>query len=150
MTDCIECGRSLQDREVRGMLAAACKTHGEMDRAKPVIAVATDWQLSQPEHYMRLADELAAMDLPRRRVRQWVEDAIYCFDGEIVQPNGQALQIDDTFMDRAFGDDWTYRWISSFQLVRKRPWRYAPQQRVINRLRLIDLALRIKGADLSS
>lgn len=53
------------------------------------------------------------------------------------------FEVSDTAIDEAFNDDGSFRWLSDFLRFAEMEPRQRPQARVLDRLRLIDLALRI-------
>ena len=68
---------------------------------------------------------------------------IYGFEGLIVLPGGAPFEISDTAIDDAFNNDGSFRWLSDFVSFAVREPKQRPQKRVLQRLRLIDLAVRI-------
>ncbi|MGH1351639.1 MAG: hypothetical protein ACRBBN_12665 [Methyloligellaceae bacterium] len=112
------------------------------------VTVATDWQLRRISHVQRLA--LATInvkqekDLSRREIPNWIANVIYDYEGRILWPVGRLFEIHDETIDLAFGDDGSFRWLSDFLSFASEPPKQKPQKRVLTRLRLIDLAFRIK------
>lgn len=107
-----------------------------------IVVVASDWELRRRSHYMRLAISTVALDVSRRELINVVADTIYGFKGKIIWPNGTAFVM--PYVDDAFGNEGSFRWVSDFLRFAENPPRQMPQQRIIARLRLIDLYFRIK------
>jgi hypothetical protein len=117
------------------------------------IYVASDGELCRKSYVRRLAVATVALlkelELSRRNFPNWMTDAIFGFDGEILWPHGAPFEVSDTAIDDAFNDDGSFRWISDFLRIADQPMKQAPQQRVLSRLRLIDLAFRIARPDVA-
>lgn len=114
-----------------------------MSSASNTIVVATDHMLSTAKRLRAIAVAVKMLGLSRRKVPNWIADRICGFEGEIVWPNGKPFIYKDTFVDDACNNDCSFRWISYLMKFADVPPRQRPQERVISRLRLIDLALRI-------
>jgi len=111
------------------------------------VAVASDAQLSRKSHVQRLAMAARALELPRRAIPDWIADQLFGFEGVIVWPDGKPFELSDTAIDETFNDDGSFRWLSDFLRFAEAEPRQRPQARVLNRLRLIDLAFRIAHPD---
>lgn len=112
------------------------------------IYVASDWELRRRSHVRRLAIALVALGLSRRGVLDWLASVIFGHIGRggvILWPHGRLFDVPDTLIDDTFTDP-SGRWLSSFGRFGDDPPRQNPQRRVIERLRLLDLALRIDHA----
>lgn len=107
-----------------------------------VVVVASTNELCRRSHYMRLVIATRALPVSRRELINVVADALYGYKGKIVWPSGQAFSI--PYVDDAFGSDGSFRWVSDFLRFAEEAPRQMPQQRIIARLRLIDLYFRIK------
>lgn len=107
------------------------------------VVVASDAQLSRKSHVRRLAMATRALELPRRAIPDWIADQVYGFEGVIVLTDGQPFELSDTAIDEAFNDDGSFRWLSDFLRFAETEPHQRPQARVLERLRLIDLAFRI-------
>lgn len=105
------------------------------------VSVATDAELRRPSHFQRLAIATAALEVSRRKLPDMIADAIYGFEGQIIWPDGTTYDL--PYIDEAFGDEGTFRWLSDFIKFAVVPPRQVPQRRVLERLRLIDLYFRI-------
>ncbi|ODA66588.1 hypothetical protein A7A08_02355 [Methyloligella halotolerans] len=112
-----------------------------VDPAGESVTVASDFQLRSPAHFQRLAIATAALGLPRRAITDWLADVIYGYDGRILWPNGSEHGLPD--IEEVFGDDGSYRWLGYFVKFAEEPPRQRPQARVVERLRVIDLAFKI-------
>ncbi len=111
------------------------------------IVIASDDQLKRQSHFQRLAIATKALDLSRRKIPDWIADEIYCFEGKIMHGDGRLFSVNDDEIDAAFNDDGSFRWLSDFVAFANRPPQQAPQDRVLERLRFIDLAFRIAHPD---
>lgn len=133
MTTCHRCGRDV---------CQPCVFKPVNDN-KRVVIVARDDELLRRSHVQRLGTATRALGLSRREIPNWMADVIFGFKGKIVWPGGREFVIHDEGIDRAFGDDGSFRWLSEFMLFGERELRQSPQFRTLHRLRLIDLAFRI-------
>lgn len=117
------------------------------------ITVASDRELRRRSYFRRLAMATRALqaelDISRREMPDWIADTIYAHRGEIVSADGKAFIVADTDIDDAFSNDGSFRWLSGFVRFAEKPPRQAPQTRVLDRLRLIDLAFRIARPDVA-
>jgi len=111
------------------------------------VVVASYAQLGRKSHVQRLAMATRALELPRRAIPDWIADQVYGFEGEILWPDGAPFVVTDTAIDEAFNDDGSFRWLSDFLRFADTEPRQRPQARVLDRLRLIDLAFRIAKPD---
>jgi len=111
------------------------------------ITVACNDMLSRRSHVQRLAVASRALGLSRREFPNWMADVIFGFEGEIDWPNGDVFDVEDEDIDAAFNDDGSFRWLSDFLAFADLEPRQRPQWRILERLRLIDLAFRIAYPD---
>jgi len=111
------------------------------------VVLVSDSQLSRKSHVQRLAMATRALELPRRAIPDWIADQVFGFEGVIVWADGQPFDLSDTGIDEAFNDDGSFRWLSDFLRFAEAEPRQRPQTRVLDRLRLIDLAFRIAKPD---
>ena len=141
---CVKCNREVCVPCVRAKI-------GPEGRRK--IVVATDDELRGKSYFRRLAIAGAAlsreMALPRREFPNWMADAIFEFEGEIVWPHGGPFTVHDTAIDDAFGDEGSFRWLWGFFRFAEVPPKQHPQFRLMARLRLIDLAFKIDRPDIA-
>lgn len=135
MTYCTQCGRDV---------CKPCTSKPANDN-KRCIVVASDDELSRRSHFQRLATATRALGISRREIPNWIADTIYGFRGRITWPGGKPFDIDDEDIDEAFNDDGSFRWLSTFMYFAEYDPRQKPQQRILKRLRLIDLAFRISN-----
>jgi len=120
-----------------------CKPCVFSPAAQPKITVACNNMLSRPSHVQRLAVAARALDLSRREFPNWMADVIFNFKGEVDWPSGDVFVVEDEDIDAAFNDDGSFRWLSDFLAFADLSPRQRPQARILDRLRLIDLAFRI-------
>lgn len=85
-----------------------------------------------------------SLGISRREVPNFIVDTVFNFNGPIIYPNGKPYEISDTWIDDAFRNDGSFRWLSDFVGFAGRPPMQTPQKRVLERLRLIDLAFRLQ------
>lgn len=118
---------------------------------RPAVYVASDGELSSLSYFRRLAVASAALKdglrLSRRDFPDWIADAIFGYEGQILWRHGGPFLVRDTAIDDAFNNDGSFRWLSGFLDFADVPPRQRPQYRVLARLRLIDLAFRIARPD---
>ncbi|WP_340149007.1 hypothetical protein [uncultured Sneathiella sp.] len=110
---------------------------------KNVIHTEAHNELLSKSYFSRLAVATANLGISRREIPNWITDTIYGFDGKILWPHGQEFIVSDTAIDDAFNNDGSFRWLSDFIASADREPRRNPQARLLDRLRLIDLAFRI-------
>lgn len=120
-----------------------CQSLYAVPLARRRVVVASDSQLLRKSPVHRLAMATRALELPRREIPNWIADQLFGFEGAIVWPDGRAFDLTDTAIDDAFNDDGSFRWLSDFLRFAEEPPKQRPQSRVLDRLRLIDLAFRI-------
>lgn len=141
---CVKCNREVCNPCVRMQVDT-----GKWRR----IVVASDRELRRRSYFARLAMATKALqaelDISRREMPDWIADTIYEHRGEIVSPDGRPFDVSDTDIDDAFNNDGSFRWLSGFVRFAEESPRQAPQSRVLDRLRLIDLAFRIARPDVA-
>lgn len=115
-------------------------------RPAPII-VATDAQLQRRSHIRRLAMATVSLGYSRRLLINVMADTLYHYDGAIIWRDGRPYDLPE--IDDVFGDDPSFRWLSSFLKFAVEPPRQAAQTRVIERLRMIDLHFRIAHTDIA-
>lgn len=135
MTYCQRCGRDV---------CKPCAFKPVNDNKRTVI-VASDAELLRRSHFQRLATATRALGISRREIPNWIADTIYGFRGRITWPDGKPFEVDDEDIDAAFNDDGSFRWLSGFMYFDSTDPKQNPQRRILNRLRLIDLAFRISS-----
>lgn len=129
------------DRRTLTVIEAAAPR--ELKPAERVIRIASDTELRRKHHQQRLAIAVRALGVSRRELLDLLADFIYGFEGTILWPNGGVFDVTDTLIDDAFADA-DGRWISDFLGFAEEAPRQRAQQRVVPRLRLLDLYFRIK------
>lgn len=112
---------------------------------QPTVQVASNYQLARPSHVNRLAIATVAMGIPRRWLAEWVAAVIARYEGKIVWATGAEFTFDEMAIYDAFAvkKDPSQRWVGDFYKFAVRPPKQMSQNKVIARLRWIDLALRI-------
>ncbi|MFZ2996032.1 hypothetical protein [Sphingobium sp.] len=91
------------------------------------------------------ARELRDLGLPRREVPDLLASTIWDYDGKIWDHDGKVFKLAPDGVDVAFADEGSFRWISHFIKLPERPWKQAPQKRVLGRIELIATSLVILG-----
>lgn len=106
----------------------------------PVIQLPPDEVIGSTAQMQRLARLLTYLDVPRRKVPEWVTNVCYSFEGEVRDSRGRLIDIDQDELERSFNKDRSYRWISDFWKWADRKPRQRAQERVVERLRYITAA----------
>jgi hypothetical protein len=109
------------------------------------IVIPPDDVLLDRKFQRRVAVLLASLNIPRRRIADWIADTIYGFGGKIEDSDGDRFGLYPDDVDEAFDNEGSFRWISDFVKLADRPSRQSPQRRVLARIRLIVLCLIICG-----
>ncbi|MTD94356.1 hypothetical protein GIW81_08415 [Hyphomicrobium sp. xq] len=105
------------------------------------IVVASDRELRSIHHFQRLAIATKALGQPRRGITDWLCDTVYGFKGQILWPNGTPYQVPD--IEAVFGEDGSYRWLGYFMDFAEEAPQQRAQERVLERLRVLDLGFKI-------
>jgi hypothetical protein len=101
-------------------------------------------QLLRRTHYQYLARRLAARPESSREIPNWIADQIWTFPGAILDADGKPFKPSAGAIDRAFGNDKSFRWIRAFIASADGPPKQIPQARLADRLGLIDLGFLIE------
>ncbi|MGH1351637.1 MAG: hypothetical protein ACRBBN_12655 [Methyloligellaceae bacterium] len=120
-----------------------CSTNCKSRKRKRIVTVASDQELSRKSHMRRLAIATKALGIPRREIPNWMADVIFNFSGDILWPSGEKFIVGDEDIDLSFNDEGSFRWFSDFMRFADVEPKQKPQERIIARLRLIDLSFRI-------
>jgi hypothetical protein len=113
------------------------------DQTKECVVVATDPELLRWCNFQRTAMATKGLGLSRRDIANWITQALSSDGVRFVTAVGVPFEISDTAIDDAFRNDGSFRWLSDFTGFADRPPMQTPQQRILDRLRLIDLAFRV-------
>lgn len=143
---CTNCFRNLC-----GNLTAANDNTPQQDR----IIVATDDELRRKACLRRIAIVTTALKTSRKMSRRefldWLAGTIYGFLEDesrcTTWPDGTPFVVDDCYIDDLFEP--SGRWVSYLVGFDGEEPRQAPQQRVLKRLRAIDLAFKIAFPDIA-
>lgn len=123
------------------------------NKSKEVVVVACDEQLKRKSHYQRLGIAYSNLPFSRRAVPDFVNDTICDFlnsDRKIRWADGRSFVYRDEAIETAFRNELNFRWISDLiRTVTNGGPKQSPQDRVLERMRLLDLALRIKYPSLA-
>jgi hypothetical protein len=112
----------------------------------PDILVPPDRVLRQPSFVASLARRVRDLGLSRRALPDFMADMIFGYRGRIIATDGQRFCVCRVDIDEAFGgNDASFRWVSDFLRMADEPPKQLAQSRIIERLRLIALALSISG-----
>lgn len=141
MPICTKCGREVCTPCQSGCLIKCTRT----------VVVASNAQLLRKSHHYRLAmvtrDLILKYDLSRRAYADWLADILFDETIRTVYRDGRPYVITDTIIDDVFNNDGSFRWLSDFLLFADDPIRQCPQKRILERLRVIDLSIRIAYPD---
>lgn len=109
------------------------------------VTIASNYQLARQSHVHRLAMATVARRIPRRKLADWVAEVVAKYEGKIFWASGIEFKFDEMAIYDAFDmdKDPSQRWVGDFYKFAVRPPKQAAQDRVIDRLRFIDLAFRI-------
>ncbi|WP_413207889.1 hypothetical protein [Rhodospirillum sp. A1_3_36] len=120
-----------------------------IDETEERICVASDSVLGNRDRLRRVATGTVGLGLSRREIPNWMADSIFGYEGVIQWPGGRPFPVPDTLIDDAFNNDGSFRWLSDFMRFAEVPPRQKPQARVLQRLRLLDLAFWIDKPDIA-
>lgn len=112
-------------------------------QSSQVIRVPSDSLIAQPSSVRRLAMAYRSMNLPRRKVIDFVAGHLFFYEGPILH-RGVHVCFDGD-LDEAFGmeKDPSGRWLGDFLNFALEPPRQQAQRRVVERLTLLWTALAI-------
>lgn len=112
----------------------------------PILFVASDKVLLNTLRVQRIALEMASLELSRRAIPFWLADVLFGFEGKVLYEDHTAYVIDDEIVDRTLGEDPSCKWLGDFIKRAARGRQIVPQVRTVERLRLLDIAVRIHRA----
>jgi hypothetical protein len=112
-----------------------------------LIIVPDDAALLTREAYQRIALATAQLNLPRRKIPDWMADRLYRDDVMFAFGDGAPFILTDNAIDEAFNEDGSFRWLSDLMRFADASPRQAPQIRLLPRLRLLALAFAIERSD---
>ena len=93
-----------------------------------------------------LADCLNDLDMPRRKVVEWLTDTLYGWiegGGVVMSGEGEVIEIYPGIIDDAHGEDGSAIWISEQRRRAANPPQRRPRQSMLLRMQLYDAAFRI-------
>jgi len=93
-----------------------------------------------------LADCLNDLDMPRRKVVEWLTDTLYGWiedGGVVLSGEGEVIDIYPGIIDDAHGEDGSAIWISEQRRRAANPPQRKPRQSMLLRMQLYDAAFRI-------
>jgi len=120
---------------------------GRLDLPSPAndnirrIYVLSDRDLRQRQQVQQIGLGLKSLNIPRRDIPNWIADMIYQEDIECRYPCGKIYDLNDTLIDEVFPDIEHCRWMSDIIAYHRRLPKQRPQERILPRLRLLELAL---------
>lgn len=112
-----------------------------------LILVPDDAALLTRDAYQRIALATAKLNLPRRKIPDWMADRLYRDDVTFAFCNGAPFILTDNAIDEAFNEDGSFRWLSDLMRFADAPPSQAPQRRLLPRLRLLALAFAVERAN---
>ena len=125
----------------------------DRDVGNGVIILTPDCVLRTRNAYGRMAGKAAEIirleGLSRRRFADWLVETVFGFEGRILWPDGTAFAGKDSLVDEVIGGDDSGRWVSALLALADAPPRQRPQKRIVERLRMIDLAFQIAALERS-
>lgn len=129
----------------RDALLTAANDNATIDK----VVVASNYLLSQPYYVHRLAIAVVALDIPRRKLVDWVGDQIDHYTGRIVWASGAPFTYGDTEIYDVFNveGDPSQRWTGDFYKFAVRAPIQIAQTRVVDRLRFINTAVCVTYPD---
>jgi hypothetical protein len=104
------------------------------------IVLADNDTLLSKENAVRLASFIAASRKSRRSIPDWIAQNIYQDGVRIFCSSGAELDFDCNAIDSAFNEDGSFRWISDFVKFASKAPRQKLQDRVLERIRLLEAA----------
>jgi hypothetical protein len=111
------------------------------------VFVATDEELTDIHYYLRVWLAARNIPIPRRHWLDEMADAFRDYNGTIFNTDGGVYDV--PLVDDIFGDDPDMRWLSDYlrsDASGRAPYRFSPR---LDRVRLIDLYLRIRHASIA-
>ena len=137
MPFCKKCGQNV---------CVPCVPALEVTHVRTVV-VASYVQLMRPSHHYRLAMATRELfedyALTRRTYANWLSETLFDENIRVLHRDGRPYEITDTLIDDVFNNDGSFRWLSDFLDFADDPIKQAPQKRILERLRVIDLGMRI-------
>ncbi len=109
------------------------------------VLVASDRYLRKPKTIQKIAQGLKALNIPRRSIPDFVADALYAEDIECRFTSGQIYELHDTIVDDVLPDMEHCRWLGNLIASADILPKQRAQDRVLPRLRLLELALCLDG-----
>ncbi|OYU75726.1 MAG: hypothetical protein CFE32_13170 [Alphaproteobacteria bacterium PA3] len=91
----------------------------------------------------RFQERISSYSLSRRELSSWLVEKLYFFDGEALNADGTPYCICKIDLDEMLKDDSSYRWYGDFIKMATTKPKQPIQDRIIPRLRVIELALKI-------
>jgi hypothetical protein len=107
----------------------------------PVIYLVTNWQLQDRNYYVRLWRAVRSLNYSRRQWRERLSDMLRDYNGAIHYAPGVPFKI--PLVDDVFGNDEGMRWLSYYLKADTSDRRPLMKSRSFERLRLLDLYIRI-------
>lgn len=105
-----------------------------------IIFVPSADELLNKDYYIRLANAVAELKLPRRKIPDWMADCLYKDDVEFKFQCGSRYEAQEEDIEKAFGGDLSFRWLSDFIQSAGTEPKQRPQRSLEFRLRLLALS----------
>jgi hypothetical protein len=115
--------------------------HDPKDRFTAPVRTASDGELRNPDYLRGLIQAVLTKEVPRRAWRDLLADMIRDHSERLRNADGSRL--DPPEIDAHFPEDADDRWISGFFCITRTVAVVRIQERVIERVRLIDLYFRV-------
>lgn len=132
------------DDEIENVSADA--NSSEDAQKASIVRVHTREQLLSLDAIDGLAERLNELDLPRRRVVEWMTDTLYGWieaGGVVLSGEGKVIDIYPGIVDDAHGEDGSAIWISEQRRRTENSPRRRPRQSMWLRMALYDAAFQI-------
>lgn len=111
------------------------------DNTSIAIVVASNQQLQDPKYYIQLWKTVREFGYSRRLWREHIADMLRDYKGSILYAQGIPYKI--PLVDRVFGEDVDMRWMSDFLKADSCGVKPLVTSRKYERLRLLDLYVRL-------
>ena len=109
------------------------------------VVVASDRYFRKPHTMQLIAQGLKALNIPRRAIPDWVADVIFKDDIDCRYVGGAVYELHDTIVDDVQPDMENCRWLGNLIACADALPKQSAQDRVLPRLRLLELALHLDG-----
>lgn len=117
-------------------------TFANDNQAEGCVVVPTRDIILTRSYFHRLAIATANLNLSRRKIPDWMANALYR-DDIIFIHRGKRIIWSDEAIETAFNNELGFRWLSDFTAFADAPPRQNPQMRTAERLQLLATSFRV-------